>query len=197
MGQWLMKTEPDVFGIDDLARVGIEPWTGVRNPWARKYMRDDMRIGDEVLFYHSSCAPPGVVGIARVVRTGVADETQFDPASKYFDERATRESPVWWCVEVELVEKLPRLVALDELRTRAGLEDMVVLRIPRLSVQPVTEAELAIVRAMALEPAPPPVVKTPKARKKPKAKKAKAKAKARTVKKKTPAKTPAKKRKRR
>jgi predicted RNA-binding protein with PUA-like domain len=151
---WLMKTEPDVFGIDDLARVGTEPWTGVRNPWARKYMRDDMRVGDLVLFYHSSCAPPGVAGIARVSRTGVADETQFDPGSKYFDEAATREAPVWWCVEVELVEKLPRLVALDELRARPGLEDMVVLRIPRLSVQPVTAAEYGIVVGMAREAAP-------------------------------------------
>jgi predicted RNA-binding protein with PUA-like domain len=161
---WLMKTEPDVFGIDDLARVGIEPWTGVRNPWARKYMRDDMQVGDQILFYHSSCTPPGVAGIARVVRTGVADETQFDPASKYFDPGATREKPVWWCVEVELVEKLPRLVALDELRARPGLEDMVVLRIPRLSVQPVTEAELAIVSAMAREPASPKAKAKAKAR---------------------------------
>ena len=128
-----------MFGIDDLARVGTEPWTGVRNTWARNYMRDQMQVDDRVLFYHSSCQPPGVAGLARVSRTDVVDETQFDPASPYFDEKATRDKPVWWCVEVELVEKLPRLVALDELRRRPGLEGMILLRATRLSVQPVAE----------------------------------------------------------
>jgi predicted RNA-binding protein with PUA-like domain len=157
-----MKTEPDVFGIDDLARVRIEPWTGVRNPWARMYMKTQMAVGDGVLFYHSSCLPPGVAGLARVARTDVVDETQFDPASPYFDEAATREEPVWWCVDVEFVEKLPRVVALDELRRAPGLAEMMVLRVPRLSVQPVSEDEYRIVVEMSRrdpEPAPPPAPK--------------------------------------
>jgi predicted RNA-binding protein with PUA-like domain len=165
MKHWLMKTEPDVFGIADLERVRTEPWTGVRNTWARNYMRDQMTVGDPVLFYHSSCAPPGVAGLARVSKTGVVDETQFDPASKYFDEAATREKPVWVCVEVEYVETLPRVVTLEELRRRDELANMAVLRIPRLSVQPVTDAEYAVVVAMSREPAPAPKPKPkPKAR---------------------------------
>jgi len=163
MKYWLMKTEPDVFGIDDLERVRIEPWSGVRNPWARKYMHKDMAVGDGVLFYHSSCNPPGVAGLARVHRTGVVDETQFELGGKYFDAKATREAPVWWCVDVEFVEKLPRVVALDELRARKELKKMMVLRIPRLSVQPVTDAEYATIVQMAREPAKP-LPKTKKAK---------------------------------
>lgn len=162
MKYWLMKTEPDVFGIDDLERVRIEPWSGVRNPWARKYMHQDMTAGDGVLFYHSSCNPPGVAGLARVHRTGVVDETQFDPAGKYFDAKATREAPVWWCVDVEFVEKLPRVVALDELRGRKELAKMMVLRIPRLSVQPVTDAEYATIVEMSRQPAALIVKRKPK-----------------------------------
>src|SRR6188768_40442 len=128
MKHWLMKTEPDMFGIDDLVRVRTEPWTGVRNTWARNYMRDQMSVGDPVLFYHSSVQPPGVAGLARVSRTGVVDETQFDPASPYHDPKATREAPVWWCVEVELVEKLPRLVTLEEIRAHPQLAGMQLLR---------------------------------------------------------------------
>lgn len=169
MNHWLMKTEPHVFGIDDLERVRIEPWTGVRNTWARSYMQKEMAVGDAVLFYHSSpkVGPPGVAGLARVHRTGVVDETQFDPASPYHDEQATRDAPVWWCVDVEFVERLPRLVALDELRGTPGLEHMAVLRIPRLSVQPVTAEEYAIVVARAQQT---PVV-TAKPKPKPKRKK--------------------------
>ena len=162
MNYWLMKTEPDVFGIEDLERVRVEPWSGVRNPWARKYMHKDMAVGDGVLFYHSSCNPPGVAGLARVARTGVVDETQFEVGGKYFDAKATREAPVWWCVDVEFVEKLPRVVALDELRARKELKKMMVLRIPRLSVQPVTEAEYATVVQMSREPATPTAKPKPK-----------------------------------
>jgi predicted RNA-binding protein with PUA-like domain len=138
---WLMKTEPDSFGIADLARVTIEPWTGVRNYMARNIMRQ-MAVGDGVLFYHSSCEPPGVAGLARVVETGIVDETQFDPRSKYFDERATREKPQWDCVNVAYVETLPRFVELAELRATPALADMMCLRRGmRLSVQPVTPGE--------------------------------------------------------
>jgi len=134
-----MKTEPDTFGIDDLARVKLEPWSGVRNFQARNLMRDEMRVGDEVLFYHSSVAPPGVAGLARVCRTGVVDQTQFDAASPYHDPKSRREAPTWICVDVEFVEKLPRLVPLEELRGMAALADMPLLRRGmRLSVQPAT-----------------------------------------------------------
>jgi predicted RNA-binding protein with PUA-like domain len=163
-GYWLMKTEPDAFGIADLARVRVEPWTGVRNYTARNFMRDDMKVGDEVLFYHSSVDPPGVAGLARVSRTGVVDETQFDPASKYHDPGAKPDAPRWICVEVEYVETLPRLVALEELRANPALAPMMLLRRGmRLSVQPVEAKHYKAIVAMARKPARPaakPAVKT-------------------------------------
>ena len=137
---WLMKTEPDVFGIADLERKRIEPWTGVRSHFARAHMRK-MHVGDEVLFYHSSCNPPGVAGLARVHRTGVIDETQFDPNSEYFDPKATREKPIWDCVEVEYVSTFPSFVPLPTLRADPKLADMVLMRQGRLSVQPVAKPE--------------------------------------------------------
>ena len=137
-----MKTEPETFSIDDLARVGTEPWTGVRNYMARNHMRA-MQVGDGVLFYHSSCEPPGVAGLAKVVKTGVVDDTQFDPDSKYYDPKSKRDAPRWDCVEVELVEKLPRYVSLvADLRADKKLAKMLLLRRGmRLSVQPVSAAE--------------------------------------------------------
>lgn len=172
---WLMKTEPETFSIDDLERVKVEPWTGVRSMFARFHMRN-MSVGDEVLFYHSSCEPPGVAGLARVVRTRVVDETQFDPNSKYFDPKATRDKPIWDCVEVELVRRLPRFVALGEIRADPALADMMLLRRGmRLSVQPVTEAQYKRIVAMADEPPPPEAerpakraAKQPPAKRKPK-----------------------------
>jgi predicted RNA-binding protein with PUA-like domain len=188
MQYWLMKTEPETFSIDDLERVKIEPWTGVRSMFARFHMRN-MTVGDEVLFYHSSCEPPGVAGIARITRTKVVDETQFDPASKYFDEKATREKPIWDCAEVELVKRLPRFVSLWEIRGEPLLADMPLLKKGmRLSVQPVTEEQYKRIVAMADEPAPPEPVKPPKpAKKKPANKKA-----AKKPVKKTPVKKPKK-----
>jgi predicted RNA-binding protein with PUA-like domain len=177
---WLMKTEPDAFSIDDLARVGIEPWTGVRNYMARNFMRDQMSVGDDVLFYHSSCEPPGVAGLARIERTGVVDETQFDPASKYHDPDSPRDNPRWICVDVAYVKTFPGLVPLDVLRRTRGLEDMVLLqRGSRLSVQPVGDDEYGIIVAMGekatpLPPAPPKQARTP-AKKPAPAKKAAAK----------------------
>jgi predicted RNA-binding protein with PUA-like domain len=158
---WLMKTEPETFSIDDLARVNIEPWTGVRSVFARFHMRN-MSVDDEVLFYHSSCEPPGVAGLARVVRTNVVDETQFDPQSPYFDEKATREKPIWDCVDVAFVEKLPYLVSLPHIKADPELQNMVLLRIGRLSVQPVEEAEYRRIADMGHReplPLPPPVKK--------------------------------------
>ncbi|MCX5748491.1 MAG: EVE domain-containing protein, partial [Proteobacteria bacterium] len=146
---WLMKTEPESFSIADLARRRTEPWTGVRNYMARNYMRQ-MQVGDGVLFYHSNATPPGVAGLARVCRIGVVDETQFDPDSPYYDERATRESPRWDCVDVAYVETFAHYLPLDRLRAEPGLEDMPVLqRGQRLSVQPVSEAHYRHVVAMA------------------------------------------------
>jgi predicted RNA-binding protein with PUA-like domain len=156
---WLMKTEPETFGIDDLERVRVEPWTGVRSVFARFHMRN-MSVGDEVLFYHSSCEPPGVAGLARVVRTGVVDETQFDPQSPYFDAKATPDKPIWDCVDVEFVEKFPYLVSLPHIKADPTLADMVLVRIGRLSVQPVAEHEFRrIVELGHVEPQPLPVIK--------------------------------------
>ena len=136
-----MKSEPDQFGIADLERVRVEPWTGVRSYFARAHMRA-MSVGDAVLFHHSNARPPGVAGLARVARTGVVDETQFDPDSKYFDPKATRDAPIWDCVAVEYVETFPHFVEMDRIRAEPALADMLLLRRGmRLSVQPVTEGE--------------------------------------------------------
>lgn len=143
-----MKSEPDQFGIADLERVRVEPWTGVRSYFARAHMRA-MSAGDAVLFHHSNARPPGVAGLARVVRTGVVDQTQFDPDSKYFDPKATRDAPTWDCVEVEYVETFPHFVEMDRIRAEPGLADMMLLRRGmRLSVQPVTEAEYQAIVAL-------------------------------------------------
>jgi predicted RNA-binding protein with PUA-like domain len=137
MRYWLMKTEPDVFSIDDLERVGVEPWDGIRNYMARNYMRDDMKVGDKVLFYHSNAKPPGVAGLATIASAAYPDPTQFDPKSKYHDPTSDPDDPRWLLVDVKFAEKLPRFVGLDELRTRPELEGMVLLNKSRLSVQPV------------------------------------------------------------
>ncbi len=143
MSFWLMKSEPDEFSIDDLVRAPRKttPWFGVRNYQARNYMRDAMRVGDGVLFYHSSCEVPGIAGLAEVASAPHPDETQFDPKSPYFDPKATRERPRWVLVDVKLVRKT-RLLPLDELRARKELADLVILRRGnRLSVTPVTPAQ--------------------------------------------------------
>ena len=140
---WLMKSEPDEFSIDDLARAPRKttPWFGVRNYQARNFMRDAMKVGDGVLFYHSSCPEPGIAGIARVASTAYPDDSQFDPKSPYFDPKSKREEPRWMLVDVALDRKT-RVMPLDELRTYPQLADMVVLkRGNRLSITPVTERE--------------------------------------------------------
>lgn len=160
---WLMKTEPDVFGIDHLAERRVERWDGVRNLMARNHIRA-MKVGDRVLFYHSSVVPPGVAGLARVCRAPYPDFTAWDPASDTYDPRSSPEAPRWFMVDVEFEEKFPRLVRLDELRANRSLRAMVVVR-PigmRLSVQPVTRKQFEIVcqlgrtPAPAVTPAPPP-----------------------------------------
>jgi predicted RNA-binding protein with PUA-like domain len=147
MNYWLMKSEPDVFGIDHLADSPRKtaPWWGVRNYQARNYMRDQMKVGDQVLFYHSRCPEPGIAGIARVSRLAYPDETQFDRKSPYFDPKASRDLPRWFNVDVTLVKKT-RVVGLPEMRSHAELKDMVILkRGNRLSITPVTEREWAFV----------------------------------------------------
>jgi predicted RNA-binding protein with PUA-like domain len=148
MAAWLMKTEPETFSIADLERVRLEPWTGVRNYVARNHMRA-MAVGDDVLIYHSSCEPPGVAGLAKVAETGVVDATQFDPESPYYDPRSKPEKPLWDCVRVEYVETLPRLVPLGELRAEKSLGKMLLFQWSRLSVQPVTPAQLDKIIAMS------------------------------------------------
>lgn len=140
---WLMKSEPDEFSIDDLARAPKKTtaWFGVRNYTARNFMRDDMRIGDDVLFYHSSCEVPGIAGLAKVASKPYPDESQFDSKGEYFDPKATRESPRWTLVDVKLVKKT-RLLPLEEMRQYKELAGMLTLRRGnRLSITPVTDAE--------------------------------------------------------
>jgi len=148
-----MKSEPDELSIDDLARARgrVTPWFGVRNYQARNFMRDQMSIGDGVLFYHSSCPEPGVAGIAAVSSSAYPDETQFDKKSKYFDPKATREQPRWFNVEVKLVRKT-RLLSLAELRSHPELAAMRVLaRGNRLSITPVAPEEWAFINEHLLK----------------------------------------------
>jgi predicted RNA-binding protein with PUA-like domain len=143
MQYWLMKSEPDEASIDDLANAPqrILPWTGVRNYQARNFMRDTMKLGDGVLFYHSSCPEPGIAGLAEIASTPYPDPTQFDPHSPYYDPKSTRESPRWMLVDVRFVKQSP-LVPLAALREHDELADMRVLaRGNRLSITPVTRAE--------------------------------------------------------
>lgn len=141
-----MKTEPDTFGISDLKRVGTEPWTGVRNYQARNYMRDDMRVGDLVLFYHSSCKIPGIYGIAKVASKPYPDPTQFDKKSEYVDLKATKENPIWYLVDVSYVRTLENPLTLKDIRATKELSTMMILEPgSRLSVSPVTASEYAVI----------------------------------------------------
>ncbi len=148
-----MKSEPDEASIEDLCAAGVLPWTGVRNFQARNFMRDDMHPGDDVLFYHSSCAEPGIAGLARIDALPVPDETQFDPASRYHEPRATRDRPLWLQIDVRFVRRT-RLLPLAEMRRRPELATMRVLaRGNRLSITPVTDDEwLAVLAALAEAP---------------------------------------------
>jgi predicted RNA-binding protein with PUA-like domain len=141
MRYWLMKTEPDEFSIDDLSKKKIEPWTGVRNYQARNFMRE-MKTGDGVLFYHSSCEIPGVAGIAEVAATAYPDPTQFDKKSDYYDAASKREEPRWSLVDVGFKRKLKRVIPLSELKDRLELAGFALLaRGNRLSVLPVTKPQ--------------------------------------------------------
>ncbi|MGL4186111.1 MAG: EVE domain-containing protein [Thiotrichaceae bacterium] len=150
MNYWLMKSEPDVFSIDDLARVQIEPWDGVRNYQARNMLRDQMQLGDQVFFYHSNCDLPGIVGIAEVCRTAYPDLSALNPESKYFDPKATPENPRWVCVDVKFVRKLPKTISLQRLKTYDALNGWALIaKGNRLSVMPVSAPQWDAILAIA------------------------------------------------
>lgn len=148
MNHWLMKSEPDTFGIDDLRKrpKQTEHWDGVRNYQARNMLRDQMQVGDQVFFYHSNCAEPGIVGIARIVRAGYPDHTALDPESKYHDPKSTPENPRWYMVDVKFERRFTRTITLNELKEHPQLADMALLRRGnRLSVMPVTAEQWAYI----------------------------------------------------
>ena len=138
MNYWLMKSEPDAYSIDDLEKDGREPWDGIRNYQARNMMRDDMRVGDQAFFYHSSCKVPAIVGIVRIASEAYPDPTQFDASSKYFDPKSSEDEPRWMLVDVEFERKLARPIPLTELKEHPQLDGFLLLkRGNRLSIFPV------------------------------------------------------------
>ena len=140
MKYWLMKSEPDAYSIDDLERDGRDMWDGIRNYQARNMMRDDMKIGDEIFFYHSNCDEPGIVGIAKVASEPYPDPTQLDKKSKYFDPKSSKDDPRWCLVDVEFLRKTKRNITLTEIKAQKSLDDMILTRKGnRLSVMPVSK----------------------------------------------------------
>lgn len=146
---WLMKSEPSDYSIDDLKEDGVTPWDGVRNYAARNNMRDKMNVGDRVLFYHSNVTPPVIVGIMEVASEPYPDALQFDPDSKYFDEKSTESDPRWQLVDVKFVEKFAKPVTRDEMKEVSELEDMELFRLNRVSITPVREHEYKKILEMA------------------------------------------------
>lgn len=146
---WLMKSEPEVYSMADLERDGTAPWEGVRNYQARHFLRDTMKKGDMVLFYHSSTKPMGVAGVAQVCREGYPDCTAWDPQSAYFDPKASPDNPIWFMVDVAFVERFSHVVTREQLRAEESLREMMVLkRGARLSIQPVVRAHFERVRQL-------------------------------------------------
>ncbi len=149
---WLFKSEPTAFSIDDLIRrpKHTEHWDGVRNYQVRNRLRDQIKLGDEGFFYHSSCTPPGIAGIIKVVKEGYPDFTAFNPESKYYDPRSTKEKPMWFMVDVKLVKKFSRFITLEEIKANPKLKNMLILRRGnRLSITSVTAQEWKAILAMA------------------------------------------------
>ena len=150
MQYWLMKTEPDVYSIDDLARDKKTYWDGVRNYQARNFMRDAMKPGDLVFFYHSNAEPPGIAGVAEVAREGYPDPSAFDPKDGHFDPDSKKDKPTWVVVDLKFVKKFKRLIALDELKKIPALSKMPLLqRGQRLSVQPVSASEWSAIQNLS------------------------------------------------
>ncbi len=149
MKYWLIKSEPDAFSIDDMEAVGTESWDGVRNYQARNFMRDEMEIGDRVLFYHSSCKVPGVVGIVQVASRPYPDHTAWDERGKYYDPKSTEENPRWVMVDFEFVEKFDEVVSLEAIKAEEALAEMYIRRKGnRLSITPVEAAHFEYILAM-------------------------------------------------
>jgi len=139
---WLVKSEPNAYSIDDLARDKITHWDGVRNYQARNFMRDEMKIGDKVLFYHSNTETPAVVGVCEVVKEGYPDFTAFDPEDKHYDPKSKLDQPTWIMVDIKIVDKLARPVTLEEIKNNPKLQNMkLVQRGNRLSVMPIDKKE--------------------------------------------------------
>jgi len=148
---WLFKSEPDEYSIDDLLAEprGAGRWDGIRNYQARNILRDQVAVGDRVLFYHSSCKVPGAAGTAEVVKAAYPDPAQFDPDSRYFDPKASADQPRWFCVDLAALDKFAEVVSLKQLKATPALEDMVLLKQGRLSVQPVSAAQWATILGLA------------------------------------------------
>jgi predicted RNA-binding protein with PUA-like domain len=145
-GYWLFKSEPSAYSFDDLVRDGVAEWDGVRNYQVRNWIRDDMKVGDGILFYHSSTSPVGVVGTARVVREGYPDHTAWDPQSEHPDPKSTPDNPRWYMVDLTAERRFDQVVTLDEMRTIPELRDMMaVKRGNRFSITPVTKAEFDVI----------------------------------------------------
>jgi predicted RNA-binding protein with PUA-like domain len=151
MACWLLKSEPAEYGIEDLRKEprGYGVWDGIRNYQARNLLRDQVAVGDDLLIYHSQCRLVGVAGRGEVVRAGYPDPTQFDPDSPYFDHRASPEEPRWYCIDVAFREAFARIVPLADIKREPLLQDMVLLRQGRLSVQAVSPDQWRQILAMA------------------------------------------------
>jgi predicted RNA-binding protein with PUA-like domain len=149
---WLVKSEPDVYSIDQFKKDGQTSWNGVRNYQARNFMRDGMKVGDGVLYYHSSCDVPAIVGQAEVSKDGYPDPTQFDKKSEYYDSSSKSDKPTWVMVDIRYVKTFQRPVTLEVLKGTKGLENMVLLKRGRLSVQPVAPEEWKIILELTKKP---------------------------------------------
>lgn len=151
---WLFKAEPDIYGIEDLATEKHQTgrWDGIRNYQARNFLRDSVALNDELFVYHSQCKQIGIVGRARVTKTAYADPTQFNPESDYFDPKATGDMPRWFSVDIQLQEKFKRIIPLSEIKQHPGLQQMVLVKQGRLSIQPVTEQEWKLILRLAQTP---------------------------------------------
>jgi predicted RNA-binding protein with PUA-like domain len=151
MRYWLMKSEPSTFSIDDLAKrpKQTEPWDGVRNYQVRNWLRDEMKVGDQAFFYHSSCETPGITGIIEIVKAGYPDVTAFNPKHHHYDIKSNPEKPSWYCVDVKLVRKFKRLISLTEIRNHPALQSMRLLQKgSRLSITPITPQEWKVILAL-------------------------------------------------
>jgi predicted RNA-binding protein with PUA-like domain len=147
---WLFKTDPDDFSVEDLKKSSTVNWSGVRNYQARNFLRDEIKAGDEILFYHSNDDPPAIVALCKVVKEGYADDTQFDPEDEHFYPSAERDNPVWYQVDIQLTKELKKRVTLPQMKENKNLKDMRLLqRGNRLSVMPVTSEEFKVIKKMS------------------------------------------------